>query len=232
VVGGVLAAAGIPAFLSNREELYRRADAETEEWRAFVAAWWDTHGDTPVKTGELFEIVSRWELLPSVFAAAKDDASEHALRTRLGKALGQRRDRRFGDFFVRTLGHDSHQKGTLYRLEPADSTDSGGPPSASSANPPQDKASTPDTIAEDAEHAEDVFNAKSEKSEDQQEEVGIANNPPHPPHVPQTDTDSADMGAEGVRKVLSNVPPRCRKCGLPMNVARLSDICGRCKRDG
>jgi len=236
VVGGVLATAGIPGFLSNREELYRRADAETEEWRAFVAAWWDTHGDTPVKTGELFEVVRQWELLPSVFATAKDDASEHALRTRLGKALGQRRDRRYGDLFIRTLGQDSHQKGTLYRLEPADSIDSRGPPSASSANPPQDKASSPNTIAEDAEHAERVFNAKSEKSEDQQEEVRIAKNVPHPPHVPQTDTDSADLGAEGVRKVSPNVPqqgrPRCQKCGLPMNVARVSDICGRCQRDG
>jgi len=240
VVGGVLAAAGIPGFLSNREELYRRADAETEEWRAFVAAWWETHGDAPVKAGQLFELTHQWELLPSVFATAKDDATERALRTRLGKALSQRRDRRYGDFFVRTLGQDLHQKGTLYRLEDADSTDNEAPSSASSANLPQDKASSPNTIAEDAEHAERVFNAKSEKSEDQQEEVRIAKNVPHPPHVPQTDTDSADLGAEGMRKVPPNVPhnvpqqgsPRCRKCGLPMNVARVSDICGRCQRDG
>jgi len=236
VVGGILDVADIPGFLSNRDELYRRVDAETEEWRAFVAAWWETHGDAAVKAGDLFELAHQWELLPSVFATAKDDATEHALRTRLGKALGQRRDRRYGDLFIRTLGQDSHQKGTLYRLEPASSTEFQPPPSASSANPPQNKASSPDTIAERAEHAERVFNAEAQKCNGQQEEIETPKDLPHLPHPPQTDTDPADLGAEGERKVSPNVPqqgpPRCRKCGLPMNVARVGDICGRCKRDG
>jgi hypothetical protein len=38
-VGGILEAAGVSGFLENREELYRAADAESEEWRAFVS-WW------------------------------------------------------------------------------------------------------------------------------------------------------------------------------------------------
>jgi len=244
VIGGILRAAGIEGFLANRDELYRRTDAETEEWRAFVSAWWDTHGDAPVRTGNLYELTRQWDLLPSIFAAARDDASERALKTRLGKALGQRRDRRYGDFFIRSLGHDTHHKGALYRLESADSVNDSAERSAPNAQPsadvPQHKPSTPDTIAERAEHAERVFNAKTEKRWGEKKEEETPNNVPQLPHLPQTDTDSADLGAEGERKVSPNVPqnvpqqgpPRCRKCGLPMNVARVSDICGRCKRDG
>ncbi|MGD0248943.1 MAG: bifunctional DNA primase/polymerase, partial [Candidatus Limnocylindrales bacterium] len=119
VIGGILQAAGIEGFLANRDELYRRADAETEEWRAFVAAWWETHSDAPLKASDLFQLARQWDLLSSVFATARDDASERALKKRLGKALGQRRDRRYGDFFIRTLGQDLHQKTALYRLDPA-----------------------------------------------------------------------------------------------------------------
>jgi hypothetical protein len=243
VIGGILQAAGIEGFLANRDELYRRTDAETEEWRAFVSAWWETHADAPVRTGNLYELTRQWDLLPSIFAVARDDASERALKTRLGKALGQRRDRRYGDFFIRSLGHDTHHKGALYRLESADSVNDSAERSAPNAQPsadvPQDKPSTPDTIAEVAEHAERVFNAKTEKRWGEENEEETPNNVPQLPHLPQTDTDSADLGAEGERKVSPNVPqnvpqqgrPRCRKCGLPMNVARVSDICGRCKRD-
>jgi len=244
VIGGILQAAGIEGFLANRDELYRRADAETEEWRAFVAAWWETHSDAPLKASDLFQLARQWDLLSSVFATARDDASERALKTRLGKALGQRRDRRYGDFFIRTLGQDLHQKTALYRLDPAASPDNAAgrpaPDDQRPANVPQDNPSTPGTIAGRAGHAGRVFNAKAEKSEGQQKEEGIAKNVPQLPHVPQTDTNSTDLGAGRGRDVSPNVPhnvpqqvpPRCRKCGLPMNVARVSDICGRCQRDG
>ena len=43
VVGGILEQAGIEGFLANRDELYRNVDTESEEWRAFVAAWWESH---------------------------------------------------------------------------------------------------------------------------------------------------------------------------------------------
>jgi len=240
VIGGILQAAGIEGFLANREELYRRTDAETEEWRIFVAAWWETHADAPLKASDLFQLALQWDLLSSVFATARDNASERALKTRLGKALSQRRDRRYGNFFVRTLGQDSHQKTALYRLELAPSPDNSAgrlaPDDQRPANVPQDNPSTPDTIAGRAGHAGPVFNARAEKSEGQQKEEGIEKNVPQLPQVPQTDTNSADLGAgrgpHEAPNVPHDVPHRCRECGLPMNVARVSDICGRCQRDG
>jgi hypothetical protein len=236
VIGGILQAAGIKGFLANRDELYRRTDAETEEWRAFVAAWWETHADASLKASDLFQLALQWDLLPSVFATARDNASERALKTRLGKALSQRRDCRYGNFFVRTLGQDSHQKTALYRLEPSPSVDnSAGRPAPDGqrpANVPQDNPSTPDTIAGDAGHAGRVFNARAEKSGGQEKAERIAKNVPQLPQVPQTDTNSTDLGAGRGPREAPNVPHRCRKCGLPMNVARVSDICGRCQRDG
>lgn len=119
LVGGVLQAAGVHGFLANREELYARADAETQEWRAFVEVWWKRFGHQPMKTSELFGLVVETDLLPSVFALAKDNASERSLKTRFGAALAKSRDRRFGPYFIRHLGTDPHSKGALYRLEQA-----------------------------------------------------------------------------------------------------------------
>ncbi len=117
VVGGTLQAAGIAGFLANREELYRHADAETEEWRSFCHAWWDEHGVEPVKAAQL--LTQGLDLLPSVFERVREGASDRSLRTRLGKALAERRDRRFDHVFIRRAGEDEHSKGALWHLETA-----------------------------------------------------------------------------------------------------------------
>jgi hypothetical protein len=234
-VGGVLQAAGIEGFLANREELYRRTDAETEEWRAFVSAWWETCGDSSVKASDLYGLARQWDLLPSVFGAARDDATERALKTRLGMALKQRRDRRFADFFLRSLGHDSHQKGTIYRLEPADPEGTPAEPSASgaqgSATVPQDNGSSPDTIAEPAERAEPVSNAMQENGWHQEKREESVKKVPQVPQHPQTDTKVIGFRADVVRKMgpMDADVPRCRRCGSEMSVVRVRDICGRCQ---
>jgi len=117
VVGGILEHTGIAGFLGNRDELYRNVDTESEEWRAFVAAWWEQHESNPVKVADLTPLVRDGELLSSVFANLRDDASERSLRTKLGRALAQRRDRWFGDLHVVSLGLDPHSKVSRYRLE-------------------------------------------------------------------------------------------------------------------
>lgn len=239
IVGGVLEAAGIPGFLENRDELYRQVDSETEEWRTMVSVWWEWFGPEPVKAGDLLGLVMEQELLPSVFATTRDITAERALRTRLGKALGQRRDRRFGDLFIKHMGEDGHTKGALYRLELAETADplvSEDEPSASSANLPHDNESTADSNAEHAEHAEVVFHLEEENDVEGPIEEGIAKEVPHLPHLPQTDSDRADFAAEGVRKVVFNVPQdvpqRCPGCRKPMSVVRVNDICGTCQTWG
>ena len=121
VVGGILDSAAIPGFLDNREELYRHVDQESEEWRAFLQAWWSEYRDRPVKAAELVPLVRDNDLIPGVFASARDPSNDRSMSLRLGKALSARRDRAYGDIFIRKPGTDAHQKTGLYSLEKAGS---------------------------------------------------------------------------------------------------------------
>jgi hypothetical protein len=229
-VGGILQAAGIEGFLANREELYRRTDEETEEWRAFVSAWWEAHSDALVKSGDLYAFASERELLPSVFAAAPDDATERALKTRFGKALGQHRDRRHGDFFIRSLGHDTHQKVAQYRLESAGRSAAEG---QRPANVPQDNASNPDTIAGRSGRSGHDLNAMHVNGSVEEKREEIAKNVPQVPQVPQTDTQltlyDAGRCPDEPSNVPQNVPQRCVHCSRSMSPAAISDLCGWCQ---
>lgn len=230
VVGGILAAAGIPGFLDNRDELYSRADAETEEWRAFTRTWYGQHGIAAVKAGELLEIAQN--VVPSVFERARDNAGDRALRTRLGKALSQRRDRSFDGIFIRHAGEDTHDGGALWRLECGTSN---GSDASTSAHVPQDNASTPDTFAEHAEQAEDdlgVGTTFDDEAGGEHEVTATPKQHPHVPHVPQPDSKRAETPADVVRKMAapSADVPRCRVCGRERELPS-STLCDECRRD-
>jgi putative DNA primase/helicase len=207
VVGGIFGAAGIEGLLANREELYRRMDAETEEWRTFTRAWWEEHHDEPVKAASL--LGHSQELLPSLFESAKESSSERALKTRLGKALAEQRDRRFGDLFIRQAGTDGHMKGALWRLELVRGADVDGANGSTSAQHPQGERLNSDTDAEDAEHADmdsgsyrnQVFLEGGEGGN-----ASMANRHPQDTHLPRTDTNLAPEGADVVRMMGAQLP--------------------------
>ncbi|MFB3882441.1 MAG: hypothetical protein ACE149_14335 [Armatimonadota bacterium] len=111
VMGGVLAHAGIPGFLGNAEELYEAADIEGNEWREFVAAWWQVHQDRWVSAKDLLELALDRELLGSVIG----DKSLRSQQIRLGLALAAARDRQFSQWRLLTR-HDTHSKRAAYRL--------------------------------------------------------------------------------------------------------------------
>jgi hypothetical protein len=240
VVGGILQAAGIEGFLANREELYRRTDAETEEWRAFTQWWWGKYLDQSVKAADLLE--QALELLPSLFEQAKENASERSLRTRLGKAIAGHRDRRFGDLFIRRAGEDGHTKGALWRLEPADGgtdpADVVAPEPATSAQHPQENRPFSDTNAEVADVADvrsGVAPHFSGGADEGKKCVRIAKQHPHLPQHPQTDTQltlyDADVEREMPEQHPHDVPqhPRCVHCNRSMSPAAIHDLCGWCQ---
>jgi hypothetical protein len=125
-LGGILAAAGIEGFLGNLEALYATADAEGSMWRAFVAAWWEEHGETPVRLAELLALCEKGDLM----AALLGDGSPRSQSTRLGNALAGARDRVFGANRIESAGRDGHSKAALYRLRPM------GAPGAAAADAP------------------------------------------------------------------------------------------------
>ena len=162
IVGGILDSAGIPGFLENRPELYRHVDQESEEWRAFVEAWWTAHQDRPVKAAELVSLVRDNDLIPGLFASARDPSNDRAMSLRLGKALSDRRDRCYGDLFIRKPGTDAHQKTGLYALEEA-APDHQSP--ASPAHLPQQKAGDHRFNAGSAGGAGDISSSRAQDAE-------------------------------------------------------------------
>jgi hypothetical protein len=66
VVGGILEHAEVPGFLHDTEELYESADAEGQEWRDLVHAWWDKFGPRWVSAGEVLDLALERDLLGSI----------------------------------------------------------------------------------------------------------------------------------------------------------------------
>lgn len=91
VVGGVLEVAGKPGFLTNQDEFYRDADAESHEWREFVEAWWAVYGTEPVGAATLLMLAREHDLLADVFEGGSLKSQE----TRFGNRLQSMRGRIF-----------------------------------------------------------------------------------------------------------------------------------------
>lgn len=97
VLGGVLGATGIDGFLANYEENFRRSDTASEEWEAFVAAWWTLKNHCPRTVTELAEFMEEQKLLESVIPAGKNPAGR---RVSLGKKLQTQIDRIYGGLAI------------------------------------------------------------------------------------------------------------------------------------
>ncbi|MHB1002169.1 MAG: phage NrS-1 polymerase family protein [Armatimonadota bacterium] len=98
VIGGILAHAGIPGFLSNLMEFYEQADVEGSMWRQFIEIWWEQHGDTKVGVSELFTLAYEQE----TFDLGK--GSERSQKTVFGRRLGNQRDRVIGNYRITYAG--------------------------------------------------------------------------------------------------------------------------------
>jgi DNA primase len=119
VVGGVLDVAGVPGFLDNLNELYANADSDGQMWREFTAAWWEAFREDPKKVGELTQFCEERDLMLSV----RGDGSARSQQTRLGKALGAKRDRVFNGLTVKKISQGEHKHGVRYALMTANGGD-------------------------------------------------------------------------------------------------------------
>lgn len=118
VVGGILEHAGVPGFLHDTEDLYEAADAEGQEWRELVSAWWGKFGARWVSAGELLDLALERDLLGSIVR----DKTQRAQKIRLGKALSSVRDRHFANYRL-LAGRNSNAKTAQYRLVDTDAGD-------------------------------------------------------------------------------------------------------------
>lgn len=86
VIGGILAHAGIPGFLSNLDDFYEQTDTEGEMIRSFLAGWWEAHGERSVGTADLYSVAITTSL-------DLGDGTERSQRTKLGNQLKELKDR-------------------------------------------------------------------------------------------------------------------------------------------
>ena len=124
-MGGILHQSGIPDFLGNLDALYDQVDeGESEQWTAFLTVWWTVYSDHPMSVADLTEDLlgdgsALREVLPEELAEALParEGDTGRFRRKLGHALRQRVERRFGDddlFLVRS--EDRHKKVALWRV--------------------------------------------------------------------------------------------------------------------
>ena len=113
-MGGMMEVIGVPGFLGNLDSLYEEADLEGRAWRAFIQAWWEAFGTTPMRVRELNEFCNKGDFLNAV----RGDKSPRSQETRLGYALARNRDRVFGEvMLVRAPSEGSQRGGQVYALK-------------------------------------------------------------------------------------------------------------------
>lgn len=116
-VGGILEAAGVTAFLGNRDAFRRRSDEESNEWRAFFRVWLDTYkAGTVLTAGELARDAQ--EHMPGIMAKA---VGPRGATTTLGMALVASNGRTaLGHRLTRRDGHKGtgSRERTGWSLEP------------------------------------------------------------------------------------------------------------------
>jgi hypothetical protein len=114
-------------FLGNVEELWETEDTDAAEWEAFLATWCETtFGDSAVTTRDVHEAVRSdssgyraheelWSALPEQLARALEG---HAFATKLGTALREHRETRYGaeGYRLVRVGKDSHTRAVSWQV--------------------------------------------------------------------------------------------------------------------
>jgi hypothetical protein len=133
VVGGILAHAGIDAFLGNLREFRQQTDRGQQEWEKFISAWWAVMGTESLSASELARrmrddqdrlstrYVPMRETLPARLTAAFERShppSYRAFAVALGTALTRAQGRWFGtDPMLRFESvEDPHRKASAWRV--------------------------------------------------------------------------------------------------------------------
>lgn len=102
-IGGILAHAGIDGFLANHIEENRLADEDGAEWEAFLVALHTFFEGRPFTVGDVLRRIqgagdsALVDAMPADLAEQLQGATAASGRSRLGKALRDRKDTRYGD---------------------------------------------------------------------------------------------------------------------------------------
>lgn len=119
VMGGILEASGINGFLGNLIDFYDTTDFEGAATRGFIAAWWERYKSNAVGVADV------WELATGPDSSLDlGDKGERSQKIRLGKLLGELRDRHYqieSALTVRVAAAGHAQRAQLWQLIPVES---------------------------------------------------------------------------------------------------------------
>jgi hypothetical protein len=120
-VGGMVAFAGIPGFLSNLAALYDQADAGGAEWETFLQAWWEELDTSkPITVAELTKVITSNDdlraALPGDLAEAVDKSTGSFSR-KLGTALAKRAGTRYGEDGMHIVRAGEFRRAVRWKLE-------------------------------------------------------------------------------------------------------------------
>jgi hypothetical protein len=132
VVGGILAHAGVGGFLGNQAAMYEEVDESDGNWQGFLRAWQTRYGSNPVTVSELVGAMFQEgpentgnelrKCLPGDLADALEYGADRQRRVafsrKLGRALTQRKEVRYGDDGLRLTKapRDSHRGANAWRV--------------------------------------------------------------------------------------------------------------------
>ncbi len=94
VIGGILANAQVPDFLTNLNEFYEAADLEGAIWRQFVAIWWEKYQSGQVGASDLFDLAA------TVDGFDFGKGGDRSQKVSFGVQLTRQRDRVFDTYRI------------------------------------------------------------------------------------------------------------------------------------
>ena len=123
IIGSVLAHAGIEGFLNNLDQVRAVQDDDTQQWRAFFAAWWEAFGEAAVTADDLCHRILAHNTIPDESlpdaVVVNRDKGEGSLKRSLGRNLARLTGRIFDARKLCDAGADSHTKVRTWRLASA-----------------------------------------------------------------------------------------------------------------
>jgi hypothetical protein len=99
-VGGILAFAEVPGFLSNTNQVYEEADEESAEWEAFLRLWVFKFGALPTYASEIGSWLAAldWVALPEAMGELRSPSETSGSRNkRIASILRRKVGARHGD---------------------------------------------------------------------------------------------------------------------------------------
>jgi hypothetical protein len=128
-VGSVLAFAGIPGFLTNREQTQVVQDESLQEWTAFFDAWWDRFGNRELTADDICRVVfppkeapveyledPLIQALPGPLVINRNQG-DGSFKRSLGRQLSKLRGRIFNGRKLTDAGINSNRHVRLWKLE-------------------------------------------------------------------------------------------------------------------